>query len=46
MAFQDPIQTVAFIYIQEKQHFIHPVTKKEVIIVAPPPIDKIWDQVS
>jgi 23S rRNA pseudouridine1911/1915/1917 synthase len=26
-----------------KTTFIHPVTKKEVIIVAPPPIDKIWD---
>ena len=27
-----------------KTTFIHPVTKKEVIIVAPPPIDKIWDK--
>ena len=26
-----------------KTTFIHPVTKKKVIIVAPPPIDKIWD---
>ena len=26
-----------------KTTFIHPVTKKEVIIIAPPPIDKIWD---
>ena len=27
-----------------KTTFIHPVTKKEVIIVAPPPIDKIWNK--
>ncbi len=26
-----------------KTAFIHPVTKKEVIITAPPPLDKIWD---
>jgi len=26
-----------------KTAFIHPVTKKEIIIIAPPPIDKIWD---
>jgi 23S rRNA pseudouridine1911/1915/1917 synthase len=27
-----------------KTIFIHPVTKKEIIIVAPPPVDKIWDK--
>ena len=26
-----------------KKTFINPVTKKQVIIIAPPPIDKIWD---